>query len=141
VAVSETAWAVVTAVAVAVNPAVVAFAATVTEAGTVTAVLALERVTVWPPLGAGPFSVTVHASVTEPTTVPLAHAIEPTPVSTPVPLITMTVALFVEELLLTVSFPVLSPEAGGTNVALIVAVWPGFSVSGMVGPVTTKLPE
>ena len=49
-----------TVLVVAVNVAVVAFAATVTLAGTVAAeVLLLERVTTAPPDGAGPFSVTV----------------------------------------------------------------------------------
>ena len=48
---------------VAVKGAVVAPAATVTEAGTVTAELLLASVTASPPAGAAALSVTVHASV------------------------------------------------------------------------------
>jgi hypothetical protein len=59
-------WAVVTAETVAVNPALVAPAGTVTDAGTVTALLLLERLTASPPVPAAAESVTVHASVPEP---------------------------------------------------------------------------
>jgi len=45
-----------TAETAAVNPALVAPAATVTEAGTPTAVLLLDRLTLNPELGAGPVS-------------------------------------------------------------------------------------
>lgn len=51
---------------VAVNATVVDLAATVTVAGTVTAVLLLERLTFSPPLGAGALSVTAQASVPDP---------------------------------------------------------------------------
>jgi len=47
-------------VVVAVNVAVVAAAATVTEAGTVKAALLLLSVTLAPPVGAGCVNVTVH---------------------------------------------------------------------------------
>ena len=53
----------VTAAAVAVKVAEVAPAATVTEAGTVTAVLSLESVTVAPPVGAAAVRVTVQPLV------------------------------------------------------------------------------
>ena len=53
---------VVTAAAVAVNVAVVAPAATVTEAGTVRAMLLLERSTAAPPAGAAAVSLTVQAA-------------------------------------------------------------------------------
>jgi hypothetical protein len=85
--------------------------------------------------------VTEQASVTEPTTVPFVQVTEPTPDATPVPLMAITMALFVEELLSMVSFPVLSPAAGGTKFAVRVAVWPGLRVNGTAGPVTVKLPE
>jgi hypothetical protein len=48
-------------VVVALNVAVVAAAATVTEAGTASAALLLERVTLAPPDGAAALRVTVHA--------------------------------------------------------------------------------
>jgi hypothetical protein len=52
---------------VTVNVAVVAFAATVTLAGTVAAaVLLLDSVTTAPPIGASPFSVTVAVGLVEP---------------------------------------------------------------------------
>lgn len=49
----------------AVNPALIAFAGTITDAGTVAALLLLDRLTLIPPIGAGLLSVTVQAS--EPT--------------------------------------------------------------------------
>lgn len=64
-AVKVTACAVVTADTVAVNPALVAFAGTVTVAGTVTAALPLVKPTL-KPLPAAELSVTVQASVPAP---------------------------------------------------------------------------
>jgi len=58
--------AVLTADTVAENAALVAAAATVTDVGTTTALLLLERPTLKPPVGADPVSVTVHASVPAP---------------------------------------------------------------------------
>ncbi len=55
-----------TAVAVAVNAALLAPAATVTAAGTVTAVLLEARLTANPPLGAAPFRLAVQLSVPAP---------------------------------------------------------------------------
>ena len=65
-AVSVTAWAVPTDDTAAANPALVVLAGTVTVAGTVTAPLLLDRLTLSPPLGAAPLRVIVHASVTDP---------------------------------------------------------------------------
>jgi hypothetical protein len=65
-AVMVTVRAVVTADAAAVNPAVVAPLATVTDAGTVSALLLLERITVRPPLAAAAVRLTVQASVPAP---------------------------------------------------------------------------
>jgi hypothetical protein len=65
-AVSVTVWAVLTEDTVAVKLAVVDPAATVTEAGTVTAELLLARLTANPPLGAAPLRVTVQLSVPAP---------------------------------------------------------------------------
>ena len=61
-----TASAVATDDTVAVNPALVAFAGTTIDAGTVTAVLLLDRLTLRPPLGAAASSVTMQASVPDP---------------------------------------------------------------------------
>ena len=58
----------VTAANVAVKVALAALAATVTFDGTVTEELVLPSVTLTPPLGAGPFNVTLHVSVPEPVT-------------------------------------------------------------------------
>jgi hypothetical protein len=58
---------------VATNPAVVDPAGTVTEAGTVTALLLLARPTAKPPVGAAAFNVTVQLSVPAPVIDPLAH--------------------------------------------------------------------
>lgn len=52
--------------AVAVKAALVAPGKTVTVAGRATAELLLDRVTICPPAGAGPVSVTVQASVPAP---------------------------------------------------------------------------
>jgi hypothetical protein len=65
-----------TADALAVKPALVAPAATVTAAGTVTAVLLLDRLTLSPPVGAAAFSFTVHASFAKPDTDALLHESE-----------------------------------------------------------------
>jgi hypothetical protein len=90
-----------------VNPALVAFAGTVTVLGTVTAELLLDRLTLMPPLGAAAVSVTVHASVPDPVMVPLLQysalsAAELVPV-VPVPLRLITAVPLVEELLVMVS--------------------------------------
>jgi hypothetical protein len=63
VAVRVTVCVVATDTTVAVKAALVAFAGTVTVAGSVTAALLLARPTLSPPLGAAPFKVTVQASV------------------------------------------------------------------------------
>jgi hypothetical protein len=60
--------AVVTGVVFTVNVPVVAPAATVTLVATVAAALSLDRVTTDPPVGAGPFNVTVPAEVLLPMT-------------------------------------------------------------------------
>jgi hypothetical protein len=57
---------VLTAETAAENPTLVALTGMVTEAGTVTAVLLLERFTISPLPVAGPLSVAVQASVPEP---------------------------------------------------------------------------
>ena len=66
VAVNVTDCAELTANAFAVKLTLVALAGTVTDDGTVTAALLLERFTIIPPLGAELLNVTVHASVPAP---------------------------------------------------------------------------
>ena len=66
-------WLVVTAETAAEKPTLDALAGTVTEAGTVTAALLLERLTITPLPVAGPLSVTVQASVPDPVIVELVH--------------------------------------------------------------------
>ena len=68
VAVNVTFSGVPTGEALAVNAAVVAPAATITVAGTATALLLLETLTLNPPVGASPLRATVHVSFTTPLT-------------------------------------------------------------------------
>ena len=100
-----TVWAARTDDTVAVNAALVAFAGTVTLAGTVTAVLLLDRLTTSPPLAADAFSVTVQASVPDPVMEPLLQEMPLNAAGTavPVPLRVITAAAPVEELLLMLS--------------------------------------
>jgi hypothetical protein len=65
-AVRATTWADATDNTLAVNPAMLAFAGTISMAGTVTAGLLLARLTAWPPLPAGVISVTVQGSLPDP---------------------------------------------------------------------------
>jgi hypothetical protein len=62
-----------TTAAVAVKLALVAFARTVTETGTVIDASLLERLTIIPPLGAAALRVTVQASVPAPVIAPLVQ--------------------------------------------------------------------
>jgi hypothetical protein len=100
-----TACALATCETVAVNPALIAFAGTVTVAGTATAALLLDRLTLSPPLAAAEVSVTVQASVPDPVMDPLLQesALNSVGVEVPVPLRTITAVPLVEELLLMLS--------------------------------------
>jgi hypothetical protein len=97
--------AVPTDVTVAVKATLVAFAGTMTVAGTVTAALLLDRLTLRPLLGAAALSVTVHASVPDPVMEPLLQEMPLNAADTavPVPLRVITAAAPVEELLLMLS--------------------------------------
>jgi hypothetical protein len=106
--------AVLTEAAVAVKDALVEPAATVTDAGTVTALLLLASVTLAPPLGAAALRVTVQASVPEPVMEALVQLIEPS-VARPVPLRLMVVVLPAVALLVMVSVPVAAPAEVGSN--------------------------
>ncbi len=129
--------AVVTAVAVAVNEAVVALAATVTEAGTVTALLLLESVTARPPEPAAALSVTVQASVVAPLSDALLHetALSTPAAAVPFPLSVTTLVPPVPALLLIVMDPLAAPVLVGAKCTVSVAVCPGFSVAGKLAPV------
>lgn len=136
-AVNVTVCALETAATVAVKPAVVAPAATVTEAGTVTAVLLLARPTASPPVAAAAFSVTVQLSVPAPL---MDEFVQETAVSTgtPVPLKAMAVDAPVDELLASVSWPVAAPATVGSNCTVRLAVAFGFNVKGNVTPEIEK---
>jgi hypothetical protein len=73
VAVSVTVWAVLKEATVAAKEALVAPAATVTEPGTVTVLLLLERPTLTPPDGAAPVRVGVQVTLPAPVIVELLH--------------------------------------------------------------------
>ena len=114
----------VTADAVAVKPALVAPAATVTDPGTTTAALLLDRFTVKPPAGAAAVSVTVQASVAVPVS---DAALQLTALSAagtePVPLRVIT-AVPAEVLVVSVTAPVAAPAAVGSNCTVKVADCP-----------------
>lgn len=94
VAVTVTDCAVVTEATFAVKTELVAVAGTVTEAGTVTALLLLVNPTITPPVGAEPDRVTVHESASAPVIDVLLHEIALTvgAMAVPVPL-RLTVAV------------------------------------------------
>jgi hypothetical protein len=117
VAVSVTACADVTADTLATNPALVAFAGTITVAGKTTAALLLARFTLRPPLAAAPVSVTVQLSLPDPVIDPLLQEsiLNAARAAVPVPVRLMTAVAPVDELLWIVSPPVTAPVAVGSN--------------------------
>jgi hypothetical protein len=117
----------------AVKFALLAPAATVTEAGTLTSELLLDSPIVNPPLAAGVFKVTAQLSVPDPVIELLVQlsAVRP---GTPVPLRPTTIELPFEELLAIDSCPACTPAAVGSNSTLNVNVWPGDSVAGRPSP-------
>jgi hypothetical protein len=139
-AVSVTACAVVTDDTVAVNPALVAFAATVTEAGTVTAALLLARLTVKPPVPAAALSVTVQLSLPAPVIDALLQerALNTPAPAVPVPVRLITAVALVDELLWIVTCPVAAPVVVGSNCTCSVTDWVGFKVTGNVAPDIVK---
>jgi hypothetical protein len=126
--------AVLTEVTVAVNAALVAPAATVTDPGTVTALSQLVRVTLVPPVGAAEFNVTVQTSDPAPV-IDAFPQVRLVVTGMPVPLRLAVVVEPLVELLAMVSVPETSPEDTGLNSTVNVEVWPGFSVAGKVPPV------
>jgi hypothetical protein len=137
VAVRVAAWLVLTAVAVAVNPALAAPAGMVTEAGTVTALLLLARLTVVADVAAV-VSPTVQASATAPLRELAAQENEfsvGVAAACPVPL-RLTVA--VAALLPIVTEPLKEPAVVGSNVTVNATAWPWFRVMGKLPPETAK---
>jgi hypothetical protein len=128
VAVKVTDWEEGTAAGtVAVKVAVVAAAATVTDAGTVTAALLLAKVTAVPPVGAAVPSVTVQEAVPGPTIEPgvqvSALGVGVT-TAAPVPLKLTTAVPLSGELLVMVNCPVTAPAAVGANCTVRLEVPP-----------------
>ena len=120
-----------------VNWPEVAFAATITAGGAITAALLLDRPTLKPPVGAGWPIVTVQTSVPVPVMDALLQE-KPVSCGIPVPFRATTAGLLVEELLVTVNWPVAAPSAEGSNCTLSVGDWPGFTVSGKVPEASVK---
>ena len=110
-----------TGATVAVNVALLAPAATVTEPGTVTLELLLERLTANPPVAALAFSVTVQLSVPAPV-MELPEQLSALSTGTPDPLRLITVDVPLEELLVRVTEPDAAPAAVGSNWTVRVAV-------------------
>ena len=122
-AVTVTVCDVVTEATEAANVALDALAGTVTEAGTVTAVLLLDKVTPNPPAGAAEVSVTVQVSVLEPV---IDEVLQVNPLklapTEPAPLRGRVVVIPLAELLEIVSCPVAAPAVVGSNCTLRLAV-------------------
>ena len=90
---------------VAAKLALVAFAGTVTDTGTVTAESLLDNLTLSPPLGAAALNVTVQASVPDPVIDPFLqeNSLNTAAAGTPVPLSPITAVPPVEEVLIMVN--------------------------------------
>jgi hypothetical protein len=115
----------------------------VTEAGTFTSELLLDKSTRAPPVAAAALTVTVQTSVVEVVKDVLAHVM-PVASGSPVPVRVMAAVVPAELLLLLVmvNLPVTAPAAVGSNLTVNAVVCPGFSVTGKVVPVTVKpVPE
>jgi hypothetical protein len=120
-----------------VKAALVAPAATATDAGTVIALLLLVRATLRPAAGAAVFKVTVQESEPAAENDVVAQEI-PLSAAMAVPLRLTVIDAPVEELLAIVRAAVAAPAAVGLNCTVSVAVWPTFSVSGKAAPETVK---
>jgi hypothetical protein len=116
-----TVCAVLTEETVAAKVVLDAPAPTVTEEGTETAALLLERPTVTPPVGAAAFSTTVQVSVPDPDMDELAQESEVS-TGTPVPLSAIVVVLPLLELLVSVIWPLNDPETDGSNCTVSVTL-------------------
>ena len=137
VAVMVAVCAVLTEATVAVKDALVAPAATVTEAGTVTALELLARVTVVPPVGAAAFKVAEQVEEPEPVKVVVVQETAESETA-PVPLRVTVVVGLLDELVAKAICPDEAPEAVGANLTVSVADWPGLMVTGKVTPEMAK---
>jgi hypothetical protein len=93
----------------------------VTEDGTVTEVELLDRLTIWPPVGAVAFNATVQMSVAAPVSEALAQLI-PLGIGCPVPLSEIVDVVPVEELLVRVTDPLVTPALVGLKPIVRVVV-------------------
>jgi hypothetical protein len=128
---------VLTAETVAEKVTLVVLGAMVTEAGTITAVLLLLRLTIVPLLGAAALRITVHASVPAPVKDELIQEIA-LGTATPVPLKLTVVDELVDELLLIRIWPLVAPLTVGSNWTVREALCPGFRVKGKLIPEMEK---
>ena len=126
-----------TAETVAAKLALVPPAATVIEAGTVTAGLLLDRLTVRPPLGTAALNATAQLSVPAPLIVTLAQ-LSLVSFGTPLPVSPTLLRFPSAESLVKSSSPVADPVVVGSNCRVSVAVWLGFRVSGKLAPEAAK---
>ena len=141
VAVTVADWAEITDATVAVNEALVAVAGTMTELGTATELLLLDRPTVMPPLGADPDRVTLQVSFSAPVmeVLPQLTPLTVGAIELPVPLNAIVAA---EVLLERLNCPLTVLAAVGANWTVSTVACPGFSVTGKFPPVTEKpVPE
>jgi hypothetical protein len=135
VAVREAACAVVTEAIFAAKDALDAVAGTVTELGTVTALLLLASATLTPPVGADPDRLTVQESASAPVMEVLLQYTALTVGATAVPVpVKLTVAA--GALLEMVNCPVEELAVAGSNWTVSTAAWPGVRVAGKLPPET-----
>jgi uncharacterized membrane protein YhfC len=133
VALSVAVCAVLTAATVAGKLALVVPAATVTEDGTVTVEVLLDKLTAWPPVGAAALRVTVQVSVAAFVSEALAQ-IRPLGIACAVPLRAMVEVVPVEELLVRINEPLAVPAVVGLKAIARVADCPAVSVNGKLAP-------
>jgi hypothetical protein len=141
VAVSTTDCALLTEAALAVNDALVAVAGTVTELGSVTALLLLASPTLSSPVGAGPDKLTVHESANDPVIEVLLQvsALKVGAIVVPVPLRLIVAAGALLEI---DNCPVTALAVVGLNRTVNTVAWPGVNVAGKLPPDTENpVPE
>lgn len=123
----------VTAEAFAVNSALFAPAATVTDAGTTIALSSLVRLTARPLLPAAAFRLTVQLSASLPRIDPFTQ-FSPVSNGTPIPFRATEAEDSFEALLAIVSWPVADPDAPGLNWMINVTLLVGPTVIGRLPP-------